>query len=151
MFAPSPKAQNLLTFLQAWYFCHTTHIVFQYYTCHFGFALNNIVWYASICWVPSSLNHRKTFFTMYKMIAQTDDSPNAWVPSLYFSTLFFHPHKWSKQMTILARGSDGAHKRESDRHFHNRCFYRGVSSLHWAVSHMRGPQKLQRNVLKTNM
>lgn len=81
----------------------------------------------------------------------TVDCSTAWVHPPDFLSLCFHPHKWSKQMTISVQRRDGAHKRESDSHFHNRCFYRGVSSLRWAVSHMRDPQKLQRNVQKTNM
>lgn len=58
------------------------------------------------------------------------------------ATLFSEPHKWSNLMTVSVWGRDRAYKRESDRPFYNRCFYRGESTLHWAVSHMRDTQKL---------
>lgn len=58
------------------------------------------------------------------------------------ATLFSEPRKWSNLMTVSVWGRDRAYKRESDRPFYNRCFYRGESTLHWAVSHMRDTRKL---------
>lgn len=99
------------------------------------FITSHSSYFVSVTKTTSLLRNPKEKERIRKVTQLHERMPNS-------ATIFCEPRKWSNLMTGSVWGRDRAYKRKCDRLFYNRCFYRGESTLHWAVSHMRDTQKL---------